>query len=90
MILEDIQEVESVVKSDESEIDKTEDDASFASEIIESENDEVSQKSISMGLNIPQIPDAVFLAPDVLDFYLFLFKRLAQSYSIVHEIVHLD
>ena len=81
MILEDIQEVESVVKSDESEIDKTEDDASFASEIIVSENDEVSQKSISMGLHIPQIPDAVFLAPDVSDFHFCLFQRSAQIYS---------
>ena len=69
--MEEIQEVENVDSPDESETDRTEDDASFVSEVIESQNDEVSQKSISMGLHIPQIPDAVFLAPDVMDFYFF-------------------
>ena len=79
--MEEIQEVESVHSPDESETDRTEDDASFVSEVIESQNDEVSQKSISMGLHIPQIPDAVFLAPDVSDFHFCLFQRSAQIYS---------
>ena len=70
-ILKEIQEVENVDLPDESETDKTEDDASFVSEVIISQNEEVSQKSISMGLHIPQIPDAIFLAPDVMDFNFF-------------------
>ena len=43
--------------------DNTEADASFHSEIC----DELHE-SKSFGLNIPTIPDAVFLAPDVMDF----------------------